>query len=195
VAKILLFGGSSEALRLCQDSGHSIVSIVDPNKFKSFPKHRLIRSDIEAIREFPSLPAIVAIDECNARGLVFAFLEKHRISYLSLIGGVLHSEERKGLFMQLNSFISSDVTIGMGVRLNYGATAMHDCFLGDFVTLAPNCMLLGGVSVGDYSYVGASATVLPLTKIGKRCVIGAGAVVTKDVPDDTTVKGVPAKQA
>lgn len=193
MAKILLFGGSSEALKLCQDLGHSIAAIVDPNEFKIFPKHRLIRSDIEAIREFPSLPVIVAIDDCNARGLVFAFLEKYHISYLSLIGGVLHSEERKGLFMQLNSFISSDVTIGMGVRLNYGATAMHDCCLGDFVTLAPNCILLGGVSVGDYSYVGASATVLTLTKIGKRCVIGAGAVVTKNVPDNTTVKGVPAK--
>ena len=50
--------------------------------------------------------------------------------------------------------ISSDVKVGKGVRLNYGATAMHDCNLGDFVTLAPQCMLLGGVTAGDMSYVG-----------------------------------------
>ena len=191
--KVLLFGGSSEAIKLCEDIGFSIAAVVDPDRQKSFGNHQIIHSDAEAIEKFPSIPAIIAIDDCNTRERVFLFLKKHNTPCLSIIGGTLHSTHARGLFMQLNSFISSDVTVGMGVRLNYGATAMHDCCLGDFVTLAPNCMLLGGVSVGDYSYIGANATVLPLVKIGNNCVIGAGAVVTKDVLDNTTVKGVPAK--
>ena len=71
--------------------------------------------------------------------------------------------------MQINSFISSVVLIGTGVKLNYSATAMHDCCLG------------------------ASTTVLPRVTIGSKCMIGAGGVATRDVPDGTTVVGVPAK--
>ena len=45
----------------------------------------------------------------------------------------------------------------------------------------------------DMSYVGSCATVLPLVQIGRNCMIGAGAVVTRDVLDNSTVKGVPAE--
>ena len=190
---VLLFGASSEALRLCHDVGYSVIAIVDPTDPKHYPDRQLIRSDIEAIRKYPNLPAIVSIDDCTDRARVFAFLELNEVTCLSLIGGMLHSPSGVGIFMQSNTFVSSDVSVGKGVRLNYGATAMHDCVLRDFVTLAPKCMLLGGVTVGESSYVGACATILPLVNIGKNCLIGAGAVVTKDVPDFMTVKGVPAK--
>ena len=192
MANVLLFGGSAEAIRLCMDQGHSIIAIVDPGTVKTFHGYQLINSDLMAIQEYPGIPAVVSIDDCSNRARVFSFLETHQVEYLSLLGGVNHSSAGVGAFMQLNSFISSDVTVGKGVRLNYGATAMHDCKLGDFVTLAPQCMLLGGVTVGDMSYVGSGATVLPLVKVGRKCMIGAGAVVTKDVQDNSTVKGVPA---
>ena len=193
MVKTLLFGGSSETIRLCLDQGYSIIAVVDPGTAKSFHGYRLINSDLMAIQEYPGIPAVVSIDDCNDRAKVFSFLEKNQVECLSLLGGTNHSSMGAGAFMQLNSFISSDVTVGKGVRLNYGATAMHDCKLGDFVTLAPRCMLLGGVTVGDMSYVGSCATVLPLVKIGQNCMIGAGAVVTKDVADNSTVKGVPAE--
>ena len=49
------------------------------------------------------------------------------------------------------------------------------------------------VSVGEQTLVGANATVLPNCIIGKNVVIGAGTVVTKDIPDNTVVKGIPGK--
>ena len=41
--------------------------------------------------------------------------------------------------------------------------------------------------------MGANVTVLPGVTIGDRCIIGAGSVVTKDVPDNSLVGGVPAR--
>lgn len=192
MVEVLLFGGSSETIRLCVDLGYSIIAVVDPGEAKTFHGYRLIKSDSLAIQEYPGVPAVVSIDDCNNRARVFSFLKKKQVECLSLLGGTYHSLVGDGAFMQLNSFISSDVKVGKGVRLNYGATAMHDCNLGDFVTLAPQCMLLGGVTVGDMSYVGSCATVLPSVQIGRNCMIGAGAVVTRDVLDNSTVKGVPA---
>ena len=52
---------------------------------------------------------------------------------------------------------------------------------------------ISNVIIEEGSYIGANALILPGIKIGKMSVIGAGAVVTKDVPDYTIVVGVPAR--
>lgn len=49
------------------------------------------------------------------------------------------------------------------------------------------------VEIGDFSFVGVSAVILPGVKIGKGCVIGAGAIVTHDVSDYSIAIGNPAK--
>ena len=53
----------------------------------------------------------------------------------------------------------------------------------------------GGGSVVTLTHIGAGAVVLPGIRIGARVRVGAGAVVTKDVVDDATVVGVPARSA
>lgn len=50
------------------------------------------------------------------------------------------------------------------------------------------------VNIKDYSYVGANAIITPGVSIGPRSVVGAGAVVTRDVLPNTIVAGVPAKK-
>lgn len=49
------------------------------------------------------------------------------------------------------------------------------------------------ITIGNDVWVGGNATILPGVTIGHRCVIGAGSVVTKDVPDDSFVAGNPAR--
>ena len=49
------------------------------------------------------------------------------------------------------------------------------------------------VAIGDYTFIGAGAKILPGVTIGKGCIISAGAVVTKDVPDYFIATGNPAK--
>lgn len=83
--------------------------------------------------------------------------------------------------------------MGDGVKVNYGANIMHDCTLGNYVTVGPNAVLLGYVTVGSGSFIGANSTILPHCKVGSNVTVGAGAVLTKDVGDGVIVKGVPAK--
>jgi len=49
------------------------------------------------------------------------------------------------------------------------------------------------VSIGSDCWIGGSVVICPGVAIGDRCVVGAGSVVTKDVPDDTLVAGNPAR--
>ena len=59
-------------------------------------------------------------------------------------------------------------------------------FIGDH----PN--IVAPIVIEDHVWIGSRATILPGVKLGKSCVIGAGAVVTKDVPPYAIVTGVPA---
>ena len=52
----------------------------------------------------------------------------------------------------------------------------------------------GPVEIGDYVFIGPRAIILPNTKISKGAVVAAGAVVTKDIPENEIWGGVPAKK-
>lgn len=47
--------------------------------------------------------------------------------------------------------------------------------------------------IGDKSIIGQSAIILPGVKVGKSCIVGAGSVVSRDIPDNCIVAGNPAK--
>lgn len=52
---------------------------------------------------------------------------------------------------------------------------------------------LGKVTIGDYSFIGTSSVILAGVTIGKGCIVGAGSIVVKDLPDFSIVAGNPAK--
>jgi acetyltransferase-like isoleucine patch superfamily enzyme len=66
--------------------------------------------------------------------------------------------------------------------------------IGRGCVLNPTVNISGGVELGSAVLVGTGAQILQYVKIGDGAVIGAGAVVNKDVNAETTVVGIPAKE-
>jgi sugar O-acyltransferase (sialic acid O-acetyltransferase NeuD family) len=89
--------------------------------------------------------------------------------------------------------VTTNISLGRHVHLNINTTVGHDCTLADYVTVNPLVAISGGVSIGSESMLGTNSAVLQQLSIGDRSVVGAGSCVVRDVPDDTVVKGVPAK--
>ncbi|MBX9574794.1 MAG: NeuD/PglB/VioB family sugar acetyltransferase [Caulobacteraceae bacterium] len=94
--------------------------------------------------------------------------------------------------------VTDNVRIGRHFLANPHACVMHDCTIGDFVTLAPGARVNGNVEIGDDAYVGAGAVIKQGApgrprRIGAGAVIGMGAVVTRDVGPGETVVGNPAR--
>lgn len=89
--------------------------------------------------------------------------------------------------------ISNDVNIGIGSMIYYDSILTHDCSIGNFVEVSPNVKVLGRATVDDFTSLGSGSIILPDIKIGKNVIIGAGSVVTKDIPDNCTAVGIPAK--
>jgi len=92
-----------------------------------------------------------------------------------------------------NVVLTCDARVGAHCLLNAGVLISHDCRVGDFCTLAGGVSFGGGVQVGEGVLIGLNATILPRLTIGQESVIGAGAVVTKDVSPSMVAVGVPAQ--
>jgi sugar O-acyltransferase (sialic acid O-acetyltransferase NeuD family) len=91
------------------------------------------------------------------------------------------------------AIVQPDAIIGEHVIVNTACTIDHDCRIGAFVHLGPGVHLCGDVSVDEGVLLGVGAVVRPGIRIGSWAVVGAGAVVVRDVPAGSTVTGVPAK--
>lgn len=108
--------------------------------------------------------------------------------------------------------VSPNVKIGQGVYILLGTTIMPYAEIRDFVMISmgvrlahhtvlnEGTFLSTGVNFGasmiaeKFAYVGISATIMTgVKKLGEDCLVGAGAVVIKDVPANAVVAGVPAK--
>lgn len=89
--------------------------------------------------------------------------------------------------------INSDSTIGDFCILNTNSSVDHDNRLGPFSSLAPRVATGGNVFLEEGSAIGIGAVILHGRKIGRHAVVGAGSVVTRDIPDQTVAYGAPAK--
>ena len=143
---------------------------------------------------FPNAFAIVAIGDNRIRKQLAQTIQhifgelihpSASIDRTSLVG--------EGSVVMHHAVIQRGSRIGKHGIINTACSVDHDCILGDFVHIAPNATLCGGVQIGDETFVGAGVVVLPQIKIGKRVTVGAGTVVTKNIPDGATVVGNPVK--
>jgi sugar O-acyltransferase (sialic acid O-acetyltransferase NeuD family) len=91
-----------------------------------------------------------------------------------------------------HAHVGTGARVGRGVIINTSAVVEHDVALGDGVHVAPGAIVLGGASIDEAALVGSGARILPGRRVGSDAVVGAGAVVTRDVLPGTFVVGVPA---
>ena len=98
-----------------------------------------------------------------------------------------------GVQILAGSHVGASATIGKGSIVNHQAIVEHDAVLGNYVHVAPHAVLLGASRLASKSLLGANATILPNVTVGLTAEIGAGAVVTKDIPVSGTYVGIPAR--
>ncbi|MBR3795311.1 MAG: sugar O-acetyltransferase [Clostridia bacterium] len=107
----------------------------------------------------------------------------------------------------------SNTHMGSHVYANFNLTVVDDgeCHIGSYVMFAPNVVISTTghplhpsfrdkgaqfslpVVIKDHVWIGSNVTIMPGVTIGENSVIGAGSVVTKDIPDNVVACGVPCR--
>ena len=191
--------------------GSELVHLFDNNRSQKSPfsgipisyGHEGMLAFIESLKDLHLNPsdidciAAVGGPYGAAREAMTLLMERYGFRSRSLIhkNAMISSSAHLGKNVQLlaGSIIGAFASIGDYSIVNSGANVDHDCIVGRNCHLAPRATLAGEVMVEDNVFVGTNATILPRLCICSGSTVGAGAVVTKDVPPGVVVAGNPAR--
>jgi len=98
-----------------------------------------------------------------------------------------------GTVITAGCVLTTQVKIGAHTVINLNSTVGHDCVIGAYTNINPGCQISGAVRFGDGVYFGTGAVIIQNKSVGEWSVIGAGAVVTSDIPAYVTAVGVPCR--
>ncbi|SDR91521.1 UDP-N-acetylbacillosamine N-acetyltransferase [Formosa sp. Hel1_31_208] len=140
---------------------------------------------------------ILGIGDNHIRAKVANLIRHKGKNLLSVIHSSAHISEHvsigQGTFIAKQSVVNVLARIGDHCILNTGCIVEHECKIANGVHVAPGAILLGNVTVGEQTFIGANTVVKENITIGKHVIIGAGSVVLRDIPDHSKVAGNPAR--
>lgn len=99
-----------------------------------------------------------------------------------------------GCFIGKLAVVNSTAKIGNNCLINTRATVEHGCTIADHVNISTSTVVNGDVTIGTGSFIGSASVVIGQKKVGEWSTVGAGAVVTRNIGDNVTAVGVPAKE-
>jgi sugar O-acyltransferase (sialic acid O-acetyltransferase NeuD family) len=99
----------------------------------------------------------------------------------------------EGVIITAGCILTNQIEIGNHVHINLDCTIGHNADLGDFVTLAPGVHVSGNVIMETGCYIGTGANIIEKLQIGEWSTVGAGSVVIRNIPANSTAVGIPAK--
>lgn len=99
----------------------------------------------------------------------------------------------EGSIICAHTIITVNISIGKHVIINLDCTVGHDAVLDDFVTLYPSVNVSGITKIGHAVELGTGMQIIQGKTVGDYSIVGAGAVVVKDIPEKCTAVGSPAK--
>jgi len=191
-------------LAYLQEEGIDVVGFLDDDP-------RFVGKSISGIPVLGGVSRLYDLKETENVEAVYCPLgnNKLRVKFLSTAKDLGYSIPN---YIHPSVCISPNVTIGEGVYILLGARIMphtviknyvmismgvllaHHNVLEEGVFLSTGCNFGASIHAHKYAYCGIGSTIMTgLHELGEDCLIGAGAVVIKDVPDRAVMAGVPAK--
>lgn len=199
-------GFAREVLCLIQDINKSkqqyeILGFVDNKLAKGsmingFP---VIGNDSDIINGSETISLALAFGEPHLKRKVANFYSSALFEFPSLIhpsvmiGSSEYVKIGKGCIICAGNILTTNIVLDDFVTLNLMCTVGHDTMIGAYSSFMPSVNISGEVKTGTCVYVGTGAKIINQLEIGDNTIVGAGAVVVKNLPSDCTAVGVPAK--
>ncbi len=196
-AKVLI-----DALRLQSVVILGIVDADPEKKGQELMGVKVIGNDEEVMKYSPQQVRLVngigTVRVSPLRRQIFELFKKKGYEFenvihpASIIAGDV--EMLEGVQIMAGAIVQTGSRIGVNTIINTRASVDHDCQLGNHTHISPGALLSGGVVVGEEAHIGTGAVIIQGVRIGSNSLVAAGAVVTRNVQNDVTVAGLPARE-
>lgn len=145
-----------------------------------------------------NLSIALGLGDPTIKSKVVASLSNSNLSFPTLLHpSVIVSDDDvtigKGCIICAGTILTCNIKIENFVTLNLMCTVGHDTFIADFASFMPSVNISGEVKIEEKVYVGTGAKIINQLTIGTSTIVGAGAVVSKSLPEFCTAVGIPAK--
>lgn len=100
----------------------------------------------------------------------------------------------EGTYIGPYSILTTNIKLGNHCILNRGVQIGHDSEIGDFFSAMPGSIVSGDCKIGRYVYLGSNSSIREKIKITDEVIIGLNSGVVKDITENGTYVGVPAKK-
>ncbi|MDI9470499.1 MAG: NeuD/PglB/VioB family sugar acetyltransferase [Bacillota bacterium] len=186
-------GGHAKVIAdILKVSGDRVLGFLDDKAPEQLPGFHILGSTSDICSFPPNALFVPAFGNNHARQ---SLMEKNHVNWCSAIHptAVLAEDVTvgPGTVIMANAVVNSGTKIGKGVIINTGATVDHDCTLEDYVHVSPGAHLAGTVSLGRCSWVGIGGIIINNINVCRDVVLGAGAVVVKDITEPGVYIGIP----
>ncbi len=180
---------------------HHIESIAfvddDPSALEGWPHYPAVLGGLEQYQPLAEDVVLCSIGSPSKRREIVKQLEATGAQFVSFLHHTALVNEgaslARGAILCPFSVVSCDAQIGEFFILNVASSVGHDVKIGNFVTFSAHCDATGGVVIGDDCMLGSGSRIIPSVVLGANVKVGAGSVVMRNVKDNTSVFGIPAK--
>lgn len=201
--KLIIIGAGGYSKSVLDTVDKNMISMIGfIDEFSAKTEHLgypVLCNRFEDLKEKEAYVYFIAVGNNLHRKRWFTLLQHARLRVINVIDNSALVSPRAvippegGVFVGKLAIVNSGVEVGKNCIVNTGALLEHGCRIADHVNVSTRAILNGDVTVGEGSFIGSSSVTIGQKHIGSWAVVGAGAVVIRDVPSATVVAGVPAR--
>lgn len=155
-----------------------------------------VLGDLEWLKE-QNVYATCAIGDPNIKRAIVKRLDESSVKYPVLIHpSVIKSssvEVQEGSIICAGSILTVNINIGKYVIINLDCTVGHDAEIEDYCTILPSVNVSGFVKLQEGVTIGTGSAIIQGIGIEENTIVGAGAIVVKNLPANCTAVGSPAR--